>query len=145
MIPLPTVYGKLPPGEYLVEWPEFYHHFATNPWRTHLLTGMRAALLNFKQAGCDLVYIDGSFVTPKIFPNDYDACWIRGTTDLKALDPVFFDFDDNRKAQRLKYYGEFFPAEQREGGSGRTFLNFFQYDTNGDAKGILGIYIGTIT
>ena len=41
------------------------------------MAGLGAALENLKNAGCGTVYINGSFVTNKVVPNDYDACWKR--------------------------------------------------------------------
>ena len=47
------------------------------------MTGLRAALEEFKKAGCQTVYINGSFVTSKELPNDYDCCW-----EEAGVDPV---------------------------------------------------------
>jgi hypothetical protein len=50
-----------------------------------------------------------------------------------------------RAAQKAKYRGEFFPANMTEGGSGGTFLSFFQIDRDtGDAKGIVRIDLGSL-
>jgi hypothetical protein len=86
------------------------------------------------------VYVDGSFVTAKPQPDDFDACWDIHGVDPNALDPVFFDFANHRAAQKARFLGEFFPAQLPEGGSGRTFLEFFQADKNsGDPKGIIAL------
>jgi hypothetical protein len=91
-------------------------------------------------AGCSRAYIDGSFVTPKQRPNDYDGCWGIGGVDPDRLDPGLLNFDRGRAAQKAKYQGELFPAQFREGGSGTTFLEFFQIDKEtGDSKGIIVI------
>lgn len=87
-----------------------------------------------------MVYVDGSFVTAEPQPRDFDACWDISGVDPNLLDPVFFDFDNHRAAQKARFLGEFFPAQLHEGGSGRTFLEFFQTDRDsGDAKGIVAI------
>ena len=39
------------------------------------MAGLRAALESLKSAGCRTVYLNGSFVTSKEAPNDFDACW----------------------------------------------------------------------
>ena len=91
-------------------------------------------------AGCKAVFLNGSFVTAKEFPGDIDACWdIRGV-DPAAVDPVFFDFDNGREAQKRRFMCEFFPAQVPEGASGKTFLEFFQTDKDtGNPKGIVAI------
>ena len=64
---------------------------------------------------------------------------------LQAADPVLLIFDNRRAAQKAKYFGELFPADMLEGGSGLTFLNFFQRDKDtGRAKGILAVDLGSL-
>jgi len=75
-----------------------------------------------------------------LVPNDYDACWDIDGVDPDLLDPVLLTFDDGRMTQKSKYLGELFPAQLGEGGSGTTFLEFFQTDKeSGEPKGILAI------
>jgi len=69
------------------------------------------ALATLNRAGCSTVYIDGSFVTVKLEPGDYDACWDIDGVNVEALDAVFLDFSKGRMAQKRKYFGEFFPAQ----------------------------------
>ena len=105
-----------------------------------MLKGLRAALVLLKASGCRLVYLDGSFVTSKPTPGDFDACWGVDGVDVEKLDPVFLDFSNARARQKKRFGGEFFPAELPEGETGRTFLEFFQTDKEtGDAKGIVAI------
>lgn len=60
--------------------------------------------------------------------------------DVESLDPVFLDFSNGRRAQRHKYFGEFFPAQMPEGATGTLFLEFFQTDKDsGKSKGIVGL------
>jgi len=88
-------------------------------------------------------YLDGSFVTTKDQPGDFDACWDVTDVDPDKIDPVFFDFDNGRAAQKARFGGEFFPAQLPEGDSGKTFLEFFQIDKNtGDPKGIVAVDLG---
>jgi hypothetical protein len=132
--------GNLPPGQHRVDWAEFIARFGYSAYRKRLLNGLRQAIELLKAAGCSTVYVDGSFVTQKERPGDFDACWdVRGV-DPSKLDPIFFDFDDSRASQKARFCGEFFPAQLPEGVSGRTFLEFFQTDRNtGNAKGIVVI------
>jgi hypothetical protein len=102
--------------------------------------GLRQGLEQLKTAGCDTVFLDGSFVTAKPQPGDFDACWDVTGVDPSLLDPVFFDFNNGRAAQKTRFLGEFFPAQLPNGSSGKTFLEFFQTDRNsGDPKGIVAL------
>jgi len=106
--------------------------------RRDLFRGLTRALRKLRAAGVQRVYIDGSFVTDESFPNDVDGCWdAEHNIHLDKLDPVFLDFDDNRRRMKDKYGVDFFPASFVECGSGRAFLDFFQVDKDGRSRGIL--------
>ncbi|HET6381802.1 MAG TPA: hypothetical protein VFJ58_00285 [Armatimonadota bacterium] len=133
-----TRQGTLPPGIHEADWAEIETRFGAAPFRQRLIAGLRAALLSLKEAGCVEAYIDGSFVTNKPRPGDFDACWSVAGVDADLLDPVLLIFDHGRAAQKAKFAGELFPAELPEGISGRTFLEFFQIDrATGGPKGIV--------
>ena len=107
------------------------------------MEGFRAALANLKDAGCRTVYLNGSFVTNKTHPNDYDACWEEAGVDPMALDPVLLTFDAGRAAQKAKYLGELFPSSIIADAEGLSFLEFFQTDKEtGSTKGIIAIDLG---
>ena len=135
--------GNLAPGIHWAEWKEFEERFGTNSHRRKLLKGLKAAIASLRKAGCRAIYIDGSFVTVKELPNDFDGCWSVEGVEPDLLDLVLLDFSNGRAAQKAKYGGEFFPAELVEGGSGQTWLDFFQQDRNGKPKGIVGIRLRT--
>jgi uncharacterized protein DUF6932 len=140
MLPAFQTDGALPTGVHWADWAEFQARFGTNPHRRQLLMGLREALERLAAAGCLSVYINGSFVTVKEFPGDFDACWDITGVDPARLDPVFLDLNNRRTAQKQRFMGEFFPAQLPEGASGRTFLEFFQIQKNsGDPKGIVAI------
>jgi hypothetical protein len=141
MIPWFGQDGNLPPTIHQANWEEFLAAFAFNTYRRVLAKGLRCALDNLQNAGCSLVYVDGSYVTSKDMPGDYDACWDISGVDLKKLDPVFFDFSNKRREQKRKYYGELFPANFLACCiTGRTYLDFFQIDKHtGDPKGIVAL------
>ncbi len=132
--------GNLPSGIHWASWAEFETRFGTNQHRRRLLSSLRAALAALTVAGCTTVYVDGSFVTAKDDPEDYDACWEVAGVDPYLLDPVFLTFENGRAAQKARYLGEMFPASTTEGASGATFLDFFQIDKEtGDPKGIVAL------
>jgi len=138
MIPEFDDCGNLPPGIYEAAWEEFIERFGWTLHRQRLIKGLRLALESLRAAGCRTVYLDGSFVTAKDIPNDYDGCWDTNGVDADLLDPILLMFDDRRAAQQTKYLGEFFPAEVTELRSGITFLEFFQIDKEtGQSKGII--------
>ena len=130
--------GKLPPGEHEATWSEFVARFGTNSRRRQLLDGLRAALDTLAQAGCRRVWVNGSFVTAKDQPGDFDACWDTGGVDREALDPIILDLTDKRAAQRARYGGALWPADLVVE-SGNTILADFQRDYLGQhrPKGIV--------
>jgi hypothetical protein len=135
--------GNLPAGVHVATWDEVASRFGTTPHRRRLLDGLKAAVDHLRTAGCRRVYLDGSFVTDKAVPGDFDAAWEPEGVDLDRLEqiePVFFDFTDRRAAQKEKYLGEFFPSSARADPIGNTFLEFFQIDKrSGEAKGIIAL------
>lgn len=130
----------LPPGQHMTNLVEVEQYCATNARRRELFEGLVSAATNLRTAGCPLIYLDGSFVTGKPWPRDYDACWDPAGVDHRLLDPVFSMFDDGRSAQKAAFGGEFFPSSATETVSKLTFVEFFQVDRfTGHAKGILTI------
>lgn len=131
----------LPPGIHDATLQEVEQRFATNKTRRALFEGFKRGVQSLKRAGCKTVFLDGSFVSDKPFPGDFDACWVPEGMDDKELDPVLLDFDDHRKKQKLKYGGEFFLSSILADGS-RPFLEFFQSDRHtGNVKGIIRIQL----
>lgn len=136
--------GKLPPGYHKAGWGEFVQRFGRTRHRLDLIAGMTGAINNLRRAGCRTVYIDGSFVTDKLHPRDYDGCWDETGVDMHLLDPVLLDFNYERTAQKLKYMGEFFPAHYPARPDGMPYKDFFQIDRMGVPKGIVEINPGEL-
>lgn len=154
-------HGYLPPGQYqLTNWQELENRFGQTETRRELLAGLKKALLNLQQAGCQKVYLDGSFVTDETDPNDYDGVWDdEGITidaeKLARIDELFLpnynedDLQDDReqrakkqeercKQQKQKYGGELFISSEIAI-DGRTMLEYYQEDRKGIKKGIIYI------
>jgi hypothetical protein len=143
MLPLLGRDGNLRPGIHPAAWAEISQRFGGTPHRRRLLAGLAAAARDLRKAGCRILYLDGSYVTAKRIPGDYDACWNMDGVDPDALDPVLLQFDNRRAAMRRKYRGDLFPAQFIERGSGLTFLEFFQLDKDtGKPKGIVALDLG---
>jgi hypothetical protein len=131
----------LPPGVHVATLAEVKSIFATNTWRRELYDGLLIAVTALYLAGCGRVFPDGSYVTAKPVPGDYDACWDPAGIDPAKLDPVFTNFDNKRQAQKNKFKGEFFPSTMANAPN-QPFLEFFQIDRfTGNPKGILLIIL----
>jgi hypothetical protein len=140
MIPGWQENGDLPPGVHFETWREMRARLGFNPLRQRMLLGLDQACRQLRKAGCRLVYVNGSFVTRKERPGDFDACWDVQNVDEDQFDPVFWDFARGREAQKRRFLGEFFPAQLPEGASGRAFVDFFQVNKRtGAPKGILAV------
>ena len=131
--------GNLPPGEHLADWIAVVERFGTTPWRRQLLEGLAHALRDLRAAGCKRVYIDGSFITIKEHPGDFDACWDLDGVDFDVIDEVLLTFDAGRGTQKAKYRDELFPADAAADPLGTLFRDFFQRDRDGNPKGIIVI------
>lgn len=132
----------LPPGIHRATLEEVEVVCATNRKRRDLFAGLVEAAYQLQTAGCQRIYLDGSYVTAKPKPGDFDACWDPLGVQRDLLPPVFKDFSNGRAAQKRAFGGEFFPSTAVEGQSGRAFLSFFQVDRySGQPKGIIEIEI----
>ncbi|HEX6666386.1 MAG TPA: hypothetical protein VF081_07315 [Solirubrobacterales bacterium] len=140
MIPSFNNSGNLPPGIHDADWNELKARFGQSPHRAELLEGLHEALVSLRSAGCRNAYLDGSFVTAKEKPGDFDACWDPKGVVLDELDPVLLDFSDGRRAQKERFRGELFPADVAAEPGGTSFLEFFQRQRNTEErKGIVKI------
>jgi hypothetical protein len=142
VIPEFTLNGLLPQGVHWATWTEFTSRFGRNDHRKELLKGLAKAMRSLKIAGCSRLFIDGSFVTDKMFPSDYDGCWDIDGVNPNLLHPFLLNFDNGRELQKAYFKGELFPSEFKVAASNNTFLDFFQTDKNtGVVKGIVGLKI----
>ena len=131
----------LPPGVHDATLEEVEARFTTTDGRKRIFSGFRSGVMALHRAGCHKVYLDGSFVTEKPIPGDFDACWDPIGVDAAKLDSIFLDFSDGRRNQKKRFCGEFFPASLLVDGTHR-FLDFFQTDRHtGKVKGIIRIYL----
>lgn len=146
MIPAFDIRGGLPPGIHAATWDEIVDRYATNTRRKLMLNGLLAALRSLRDAGCKTAYLDGSFITVKADPGDFDACWDPRHVDPSLLDTELLDFRAGRAAQKLRYGGELFPASvAAKGDATTTFLEYFQHQRgNGEPKGIVAIELGLL-
>ena len=138
--------GNLPPGVHKATWDEIVIRYSTNLRRREMLDGLLVALRSLKVAGCGAAYLDGSFVTAKEHPGDFDACWDPAGVNAARLDPELLDFSGARAAQKARYGGELFPTDVAAEPLGVTFLDYFQRDRKtGEPKGIVAIDLSTLS
>lgn len=134
----------LPPGVHIATMEEIEICFATTIHRKYLFSGFEKAIISLIESGCKCVFLDGSFITAKPIPDDYDVCWDTEGVNIQILNPVFLDFSNNRMEQKKKYYGEFFPVNYLADGK-KFFFDFFQIDKHtGKAKGIIKVNLESI-
>jgi hypothetical protein len=132
--------GNLPPGIHKVDWDGLQMRFGSSLRRVELLDGLRQALVSLRDAGCRTAYVDGSFVTAKEEPGDFDACWDASGVNAGLIDPVLLEFGEGRRAQKQRFGGELFPSIAPAEPGGTRFLEFFQRDREtGAPKGIIEI------
>ena len=127
----------LPPGIHKTNLNEVKERFAFTPYRMQLFNGFYLGFRNLVAAGCNAIYLNGSFTTAKTHPRDFDACWEVMGVNPRKIDSTLLDFDNQRAAQKQKFGGEFFLIDSNSS-NGRTNLDFFQRDRDtGKKKGIL--------
>lgn len=134
-----SAWKVLPPGIYDATMEEIEQRFANNEVRRKLFDGFKRGVQVLRDAGCKVVFLDGSYVTEKENPGDFDACWDPTGVDPRKLDPVLLDFTFRRRRQKQKYGGEFFPSSALADGI-QTFVEYFQIDKyTGKARGLIRV------
>ena len=137
--------GCLAPGIHELDWESFLIEFGYNAHRLNLITGLEMAISDLKKVGGKKIFVDGSFVTKKIIPEDYDACWEEDGVDLNKLKndhPLFFDFSNKRANQKAFYKGELMPAGAlAKLNPVMMYKDFFQLDREDNVKGIICLNI----
>ena len=128
MLPPFNEMGNLPPGIYEVTWTEFIARFGFNSYRQNIISGLQVALILLAQANCQRVYLGGSFVSNKEYPNDFDGCYDDMSINDELLDPIF---DEDIMAQQNRFGGEL--------RADPIFQGFLQTDRDGNPRGIVAL------
>ncbi len=141
LIDIGATWKVLTPGVHDATLSDIKDRFATNERRKVLYEGLLKGCQTLKLAGCSVIYLDGSFITEKSVPNDFDACWDPLGVDTNKLDAALLDFSNQRRNQKQQYGGEFFPSSAKADGH-QTFVEYFQTDKETDKrKGIIRIQL----
>jgi hypothetical protein len=137
MIPNFDDNGNLPPGIHLATLDEIEERFVYNSCRQILFGGLKILTRELQQANCPLFYLNGSFVTNKEFPNDYDACYEIEDIN-QSIDPLLLNPFAQLSEIKIKYKGDVFPRIP-ELLKGLDHLEIFQSDIDANVKGIIAI------
>lgn len=127
----------MPPGVHTVTLTEVENKFAYNVRRKALSAGLSNVIRILKEANCLEVFLDGSYITTKEEPDDYDLCFeptdLQPTEELRAL----LSAKENRKTE---YLGDIF-ARLPEPPYFFDYVTNWQRDGRNDdvIKGILRI------
>jgi len=134
-----TEVGALPPGEHETTFAQVVEKLAWNEHRAGLVAKLGEALVMLSLAGCRTVWLNGSFVTAKDFPDDVDVLYDARGVRPKALDPAFADKDQKRK----KYGGDYRPVDGdgHSPTSPKGLFEYFMSDRDGVPKGIVRIVL----
>jgi hypothetical protein len=127
----------MPPGIHTVTLAEVEDKFAYNAKRKALFAGLNRVVSILSEANCPEVFLDGSYITTKEKPDDYDLCFeptgLQRTEGLRAL----LAAKENRK---IEYLGDIF-ARLPEPPFYLDYVTNWQKDGRNDdvIKGILRI------
>jgi hypothetical protein len=121
--------GCLPRGVHPCSCNYFRERFSYNSRRFTLLVGFLTLAEMLARVGCTQIWVGGSFVTEKEFPNDFDGCfdsmeidWYSPDLDLIIADP---------QAQAIKFGGILIADAMS------AYQQFFQTDRQSQPRGIV--------
>lgn len=137
MIPQLTGEGMLPPGSHQATVNEIRRRFGTgNPVRTRLMKGLEAVLRMAMKIGASLLYLDGSFVTDKKEPGDWDAVLLLPTGARIGSKEAIALAD--RPEVRKRYGGDLFTMMDEDTEVLAHYIEgVFVRDRHGRAKGLV--------
>ncbi len=137
MIPAFDSCGNLPAGIHDATMGEIETRFAINEKRKELFNALKAVISILDECNCPEVYLDGSFITKKAEPGDYDLCY--EPEGIIATDR-FRQFLKDHRSNREKYLGDIF-VHLPEPPYHINLIKYWQTDTRQDdqIKGILRI------
>lgn len=96
----------MPPGIYGATMSEIEARFTQNERRRALFAGLRRVICILAGCGCPEVFLDGSFITHKAEPDDYDLCY--EPAGMHATESLH-EFLSSRGSRKADYFGDIFP------------------------------------
>ena len=135
--------GLLPAGEHYADWGEITDRFGWNAHRRHILKGLLRLVTALRDGGCRLCLLDGSFVTRKELPSDFDAAC--DYNDMEPLALLRLRLTASSEIMKAEYRGEVFPCNETVPSDGRyTFREYFQRDDDDTPKGIIAVNLASV-
>jgi hypothetical protein len=138
-------FGNLVPGVHEMEWEEFKEKFGITDHRLWLIEGIELAIEDLRKVGCPAIFIDGSFVTKKAIPTDFDLCWEDEGISLKDVKKICYPLVDcgwRMSTIIERYRGEVVPKNNIiDLDKGLTVYAWYTEDRQGRDKGIIKINI----
>lgn len=130
--------GNLPPGIHTATIKEVAARFATNSHRGKLFNLLLEVLMILQRCNCPEVHLNGSYITTKEEPEDYDLCF--ESTGIEPT-PELYDFLAQKEEARKKRYGGDIFVRMPEPPYYYDHVTQWQTDGRNDdlAKGILRI------
>lgn len=137
--------GRLPPGDWKVSWHEIETTFAYNFRRREILAGLKHVCAQLRGHGVRTVWIDGSFVTDKVRPDDADVVY---QLEVGGDDSDWDDVGPGRRKHMKKYhrvdlwrFPSYQPSKSAAGNVGGqiTIKEFFESDEDGNPRGLLQV------
>ncbi|MBX2930867.1 MAG: hypothetical protein KF781_02840 [Chitinophagaceae bacterium] len=114
---------------------QLIENFGYNKKRVVYLENFLELVLLFKKLGCKEIYIIGSYITTKEYPNDIDVCINASDIDEKKLIKSELGSIDKYEIARIKKQKNvhliLFDNNSRE------FLDWFKQDREGNKRGII--------
>jgi hypothetical protein len=127
----------LPKGIHIYTLEQLKDEFAANPTREKLFDGLVKLLQELKAAGCERVYLGGSFASGKINPGDFDLTWDPEGVDMSKLDAVLTGPTwATTRARKDQYLGDIFIRNPAV--TGHDHAEEWQFDArSGIEKGVI--------
>lgn len=138
-------HGNLEDGIYDMTIDEVREKFCFTEIRKWLFEGLLIAIEHLRKVGCTTIYLDGSFVTKKRNPTDYDMCWDDtgfNLINVKKICPELLDPGWKNKKMLERYRGEVIPMNNTNPVTGINYFSLFTKDKeNATTKGIIRVKI----
>jgi hypothetical protein len=121
---------------------EFEQHFGTNPKRMEQIKNALPCFRIFHSCGCQTVYVDGSFVSKKKYPEDIDICFDPLSVDKREIKKVFPQFYDINQRGRIRrdQMCHIFTLEKEN----TELFDLLNADRDGNPKGLVKLDLNEI-
>lgn len=119
----------------LLSYEEFQYHFGTNSRRMDQINNALPFFRLFHSCGCQTVYVDGSFVSKKKYPEDIDLCFDLTGVNAEKIEEVFPQFFDPNALGAIRR--DLFCHILHFNDTNRYLYNLLQTDRAGNFKGFV--------